>query len=292
MENKHNRSYVYKVALNSSMLNDARILASEYIPEGSFVLDVGCACGDFGDYLHKAKGVKPYGFEYDEKSIEIAKLNNVYKSILQIDLNSFDVNHYPDFHGFFDVIALIDVLEHTVEPQMVLTKLKVFLKEKGKFVISLPNASFGEVKAKVLCDNFEYTEMGVLDTTHLRFYTYCTMADLIAKSSLSIQSSTATVGSFTKFLPKLPFFVRRHIINNPRSHIFQYIFSAAPSVTPYSVLVEKNIIALDLGWSFITKPLRSIQGNPLVNFLLPIGSRRRLLMRKIINKISGATNAS
>jgi len=285
--NNEERSYIYKVALSSDMFNDARVLASNLIAPESLVLDVGCACGDFGEFLYKTKRAQVYGFEFDEKSLEQAVAKDVYKSIFQVDLNIFDENAYLELHGKFDVVALIDVLEHTVNPELVLKKLKVFLKPDGAFVVSLPNASFGEVKGKVLRDNFEYTEMGVLDKTHLRFYTFNTIADLFSSVSFRISKCSATVGLIDEFLSGLPRVVKRYIKGNPRSYIFQYVFVAKPALDHEPTFYSENIQAMDIQWASIKKPLRAIKGNPILNLLLPIGTRRRSFVRGLIHMVRG-----
>lgn len=275
------RSYVYEIALRPEMFNDARVVASNFIEPGSLVLDVGCACGDFGEFLHKIKNVQVHGFEYDKKSIEQAVSKKVYKSISQVDLNFFDASDYSDLHGAFDVVALIDVLEHTVNPECVLEKLKLFLKPGGVFVVSLPNASFGEVKSKVLRDNFEYTEMGILDKTHLRFYTFNTMANLFSSVSLRISRCDATVGLFDGFLYELPRAVRKCIKKNPRSYIFQYVFIAKPALEDESSVDSENIRIMNLQWKSINQSLKRIRGNAALNLFLPVGSRRRSLVKSL-----------
>ncbi|MFI8735960.1 class I SAM-dependent methyltransferase [Ectopseudomonas toyotomiensis] len=278
---------MYKVELQSDMFNDARVIASKWIAPGSLVLDVGCACGDFGDFLHRVKDVQIHGFEYDKKSLEQAASKNVYKSLSQVDLNFFDPHAYSDFHGKFDVVALIDVLEHTVNPEIVLKKLKVFLKPDGAFVVSLPNASFGEVKGKVLRDNFEYTEMGVLDKTHLRFYTFNTIADLFSSVSFKISKCSATVGLIDEFLSGLPRVVKKYIKGNPRSYIFQYVFVAKPALGHDPIFYSENIQVMDIQWASIKKPLRAIKGHPILNLLLPVGTRRRSFVRGLIHMVRG-----
>lgn len=285
--NNEGRSYVYKVELQSDMFNDARVMASKWIEPGSWVLDVGCACGDFGEFLHKVKNVQIHGFEYDRKSLEQAASKGIYKSLSQVDLNFFDAHAYSDLHGKFDVVALIDVLEHTISPETVIESLKFFLKPGGVFVVSLPNASFGEVKGKLLHDNFEYTEVGVLDKTHIRFYTFNTIANLFSSAALKVTDCGATVGLIDKFLFDLPYCVKKYIKRNPRSYIFQYIFIARPSLTHEPNLRSKNILAMDLGWETVDQPLRVIKGNEMLNFLFPAGTRRRRLAREIIRVFRG-----
>jgi 2-polyprenyl-3-methyl-5-hydroxy-6-metoxy-1,4-benzoquinol methylase len=87
----------------------------------------------------------------------------------------------------FDVILIGDVLEHMVDPGKVLSELKKFLKPEGKFVISLPNVAHYSVRFGLLKGRWNMTNSGILDKTHLRFFTRVTAIELLTKAGLSIE---------------------------------------------------------------------------------------------------------
>ncbi|KAI4449494.1 hypothetical protein C823_004023 [Eubacterium plexicaudatum ASF492] len=86
-----------------------------------------------------------------------------------------DIMEYEWVHKFaeqcFDYIVFADVLEHLERPDEVLVQVKPFLKEEGKILISLPNIAYNGVLVSLYHNMFEYRETGILDRTHLHFWT-------------------------------------------------------------------------------------------------------------------------
>ena len=75
-----------------------------------------------------------------------------------------------DYLNYFDFILFMDVLEHLDDPWNVLKKMKIYLKDGGFVVISVPNIANWAVRWNLLWGNFEYGTRGILDKTHLRFF--------------------------------------------------------------------------------------------------------------------------
>ena len=184
------RSFVYKNKVNKE--NDPRGYAIDWIKEELVgkplnILDVGCACGDFGIAIieNEIKG-EIWGLEYDTDSVEYAKNLNVYKEIYQIDLNNFSEGNYKNLEDYFDYIYFGDVLEHILFPEQIVKKFQSFLKKDGKMIISIPNVSHASIKANILLNNFDYTETGILDKTHIKFFTYKTFIKFLNDAGLKI----------------------------------------------------------------------------------------------------------
>ncbi|MBT2291601.1 glycosyltransferase [Paenibacillus albidus] len=129
------------------------------------VLEVGCACGGtLLEIKNRYKNAELYGIELNEDSAAIASLfANISASNVEHQLE------YPE--DFFDYIILPDVLEHLNDPWSVLKNLKRYLKNKGKLIASIPNVMHYSVLRDTLKGRWEYTEAGLLDRTHLRFFT-------------------------------------------------------------------------------------------------------------------------
>lgn len=129
------------------------------------VLDVGCATG----YLSKKfreKGCYVVGVEIDEDAGFLARQNC--NDVIIGDIESMKLP-YPN--EFFDAIVCADILEHLKRPDLVLLKLKRHLSKQGFLIASLPNIAYFKVRLKLLLGKFEYEETGILDLTHLRFFT-------------------------------------------------------------------------------------------------------------------------
>jgi 2-polyprenyl-3-methyl-5-hydroxy-6-metoxy-1,4-benzoquinol methylase len=102
----------------------------------------------------------------------------------------------------FDVIVLADVLEHLPQPEQLLETAVAHLAPGGRLLVSLPNFVHWSVRASVLAGKFEYTNRGILDRTHLRFFTKRTATQLFNDAGLHIQSYRTTPVPWELVLPK------------------------------------------------------------------------------------------
>lgn len=284
MNQSENRAYIYQIELNSNQTNDARIIASNFIENGSKVLDVGCACGDFGYYLSNDKKCTVYGMEYDHESIQVALTKNIFQKINQVDLNIYDTNEHPEYINQFDYITLLDVLEHTIFPEKSLLQLKPYIKENGYFIVSLPNISFGDIKITLLNDDFEYTEMGILDKTHLRFFTYKTIAKFFASLNFEIIECKVKVSGLTASMKNIPLMTRKYILKNPHSFAYQYVLKIKVSSLTKEALSTHNRAKMDIQKSDIKYELNKIKRDTFIRSLLPVDSKRRKYIKSIYNK--------
>ncbi len=103
--------------------------------------------------------------------------------------------------GRFDAIVFGDVLEHLRNPREVLQKVHALLTPGGKVLMSLPNVANIWVRLNLLFGNFNYSRVGILDESHLRFFTLQTMKQLAAESGLDVISINATPIPLPVILP-------------------------------------------------------------------------------------------
>ncbi|GAA4816811.1 class I SAM-dependent methyltransferase [Litoribaculum gwangyangense] len=140
----------------------------EFLPAGAKrILDVGCGNGAFAQIIKEKNQAEVWGIEYiNEHGLEAhKKLDTVYIGKCEDFIEGLPNN-------YFDVIYCNDVLEHLVDPYWVLSILKNKLSENGKIISSLPNVRFYKSFIKVLLyKNWEYEDYGIMDRTHLRFFT-------------------------------------------------------------------------------------------------------------------------
>lgn len=279
----NDRSQLYKMDLNIENHNDSRIIAYNFVKTRSSVLDVGCACGDFGEIISKEKHCEVTGMEYDQGSIKIASDTNAFSNLHFVDLNQFEVTDFKQYYGYFDYITLLDVLEHLINPDVVLLKLRKFLKEDGFMIISLPNISFGEIKMNILKDDFTYTDLGILDRTHLKFFTYKTIIHFLTSLNFEICESKVTVWDFK--INKVSFFVKKYIQKNPHSYAYQYIVKVCSSDLSTDKLLTANSNRMQLEWKTIHKELKLIRKRKWTEVIFPERSWRRLIANMIYRRI-------
>jgi 2-polyprenyl-3-methyl-5-hydroxy-6-metoxy-1,4-benzoquinol methylase len=166
------------------------------IPEGARVLEVGTASGYLGEYLINHKKCEVWGVEPVKELYDDA-LNYGYTKLYNMSGEEF--LSLTDFSEKFDCILLGDVLEHMVDPTAVLAKLKKFLRQGGKFVVSLPNIAHYSTRFHLFSGKWDMKDGGILDRTHLRFFTKKTMVEMFEKSGLKIVKMKPSSGSLERF---------------------------------------------------------------------------------------------
>ncbi|MEW5877454.1 MAG: methyltransferase domain-containing protein [Acidobacteriota bacterium] len=144
------------------------------------VLDVGTWNGFLGREL-ASQGHELFGIEKDPIQAQHAAV--FYRELLVADLETL-----PPLPGApFDVILCGDVLEHLREPLVVLKHLVSSLRPEGKLLITVPNVAFVGCRVSLLFGVFEYRDRGILDRTHLRFFTKASLLRLLREAGLKVQ---------------------------------------------------------------------------------------------------------
>jgi len=280
------RSEIYKVDLSLSDRNDVRVIAHDYIGENNNVLDVGCACGDFGKLLLD-KNCNVYGMEYDKESVAIASATDAYKTIHQIDLNCFNGNEYEQYYSFFDSIVFLDILEHLVNPERALTYFTKFLKEDGNLIISLPNVSFCDIKLGLLNNEFTYSDTGILDKTHLKFYTHKSIAEMLSRLGFEICDCKPKVAFFSQNGVKMPMPIMHYIKKDPHSFVYQYVIKVKPSDKSKVDLEKSNSNLMNLTWNSISEELNKLKKQKILKRLFPVSSHRYKMAKRLKNLLMG-----
>lgn len=223
---------LYCKKLNLADKNDSLTLLYDMAKAGSLVLDVGCACGDLARALRENKNCRVWGLEYNAESVEICRQSGIFENVARQDLNNLTANSFPDYVGRFDYVICGDVLEHLLKPEDVLQILRSYLKPGGELLVSLPNAAHGSVKANLLLNDFTYTPIGILDRTHLHFYTWRSMASFLVDNGLAVTEAFAVTMPLDGWQPhalsELPKEISAFIAADGHSYIMQYVMRCRP----------------------------------------------------------------
>lgn len=171
----------------------AKILS--LIPPGSRVLDVGCASGDLAQLL-AARGSEVIGIDINATAIATAA-----PFCSQTFVADLDIERLPDIVGGerFDIIVFADVLEHLRDPWSVLDSARALLNDGGHAIISVPNIAHGAIRLGLLAGTFDYRQFGILDDTHLRFFTRRSVDILLIRSGYRLDAIERT--TLTLFQP-------------------------------------------------------------------------------------------
>ena len=154
-------------------------------PGNGRVLDVGTAHGYLAAMLRR-RGFRVTGIESDPALA--AEAANHCDEIYVADLD----RPLPNLDFEFDVILYGDVLEHLKDPMTVLESLNRSLRPGGIVIVSLPNVANIYVRLSLLMGRFDYADRGILDRTHLHFFTRKTFRDFLDEAGLEVLRLTAT----------------------------------------------------------------------------------------------------
>jgi 2-polyprenyl-3-methyl-5-hydroxy-6-metoxy-1,4-benzoquinol methylase len=158
------------------------------VPDGARVLDVGCATGYLAAELSR-RGCTVDGIEVDPAAGEHARVHC--REVVVGDLEA------PFTHAEVqrmlagarpDVVICADVLEHLRDPWTVLAWLRTLLAPGGHAVISVPNIAHWTARRALLRGRFDYTDFGLLDRTHLRFFTRASAAELAHRAGFAVRA--------------------------------------------------------------------------------------------------------
>jgi methionine biosynthesis protein MetW len=149
----------------------------------SKVLDVGCSSGRLIGELKNKKGCYVVGIEKIQEMINIAKEKS--DRIIEADLNEICEMPFPK--NYFDVIIFGDVLEHLQDPERTLRYFYEYLSDSGYILVSIPNIAFITVRFNLLIGKFDYSDCGILDRTHIHFYTLNSAKELLEHCGYKIQ---------------------------------------------------------------------------------------------------------
>lgn len=194
------------------------------------VLDIGTGRGELGRRI-RSRCQLLVGIEKDPITAEIAR--PFYDDLIIGSVTETNISWIEPF----DLIILGDILEHLAEPGNYLKKIRSYLKDNGHILISVPNVANITVRLGLLIGRFDYQSRGILDRTHLHFYTLKSAREEIEKAGYLISRTRATpmpVELALPFLAKTPFLsgvrLATQFLTNvfPRLFGYQFFFEAIP----------------------------------------------------------------
>jgi len=193
-----------QVYSNSTRPEMIQFLPNEY----SKVLEIGCNVGNFRQFL--SKSCQYWGIEPFKEAANIAKTK-----MDKVLVGFYDnvINEIPD--NYFDLVIANDVIEHMEQPWNFLKSIKTKMTEKASLVLSVPNVRYYyNLKNLLFYKDWEYVDTGILDITHLRFFTEKSIIRLLNENGFEIEMMKGINSMKT---------MRRHL---PKHRFIQFVFGA------------------------------------------------------------------
>lgn len=220
----------YDVDLALDDPNTSHAVVVDLVGADHRVLDVGCSTGALGRAL-RARSNRVWGVEIDPEAARLAEAD--LEQVVVGDIETMDLQEHFE-RASFDVIIFADVLEHLRDPVAALQKALELLAPGGSVVVSLPNVAHGSVRLALLEGRFEYRPLGLLDDTHLRFFTRRSVEDLLHTAGLiAVDMRRTTADVFETEIPLAPDQFDRKLIERlraePDSDTYQFVFRAVPA---------------------------------------------------------------
>ncbi|MBJ6609820.1 MAG: class I SAM-dependent methyltransferase [Candidatus Thiothrix moscowensis] len=155
------------------------------VPRYAHVLELGCATGSMSKLLKEHCDATIIGVDNNPRTAWQARCFCDY--VLTEDL---DDPHSLDAleDEKFDVITLVDVLEHLQDPAGLLRRVKPLLLDEGQLLLSVPNIAHASVRLELLRGSFQYEDSGILDASHLKFFTVTSLQALLAEAGFVLQA--------------------------------------------------------------------------------------------------------
>jgi 2-polyprenyl-3-methyl-5-hydroxy-6-metoxy-1,4-benzoquinol methylase len=220
---------IYESQVDPLRPNDAHGISLQLVGQGKTVLELGAASGHVTKALKSLNNVVT-AVERDARFSE--NLSEIADEVIITDLDWLDLRERLSGKKF-EVILAGDVLEHCSKPELVLLQIHDLLTPDGYVVISLPNIAHGDVRLSLLTGTFDYSDTGLLDRTHLRFFTRSSIYTFLSQSHFEVEAvfaSTASIGT-TEFGPpkaEIPIEAIQFVQKDPDALVYQYIVKAIP----------------------------------------------------------------
>lgn len=222
--------HVYLREITQGQRTSLSVLAGMITP-GSRVLDLGTGSGALGRFLGEHSGCTVDGLTINEAEAELARPH--YRRVEVANLEQPDWAALPGKERY-DFIVCADVLEHLREPEKTLRDCAALLAPGGTVLISVPNAGYGGLIAELLEGEFRYRDEGLLDRTHLRFFTRRSLQQFLQAEGwtpVTVERIELPLAQseFRAAFDQLPPAVARYLSALPDAGTYQFVVAAQPA---------------------------------------------------------------
>ncbi len=206
--------------------NSSHGLLLKHIPKNSRVLEFGCGKGVFASYITETLGCTVTGVDISEEAIEFAEAH--IDTAIVADLESKGWQKLIPQKDY-DVILCADLLEHLSSPERFLVQAGKLLAEDGKILFSVPNLAHADVLVNLFSGRFNYTDIGLLDTTHIHFFAKDNILQMFSNAGLELYDltgTTAPMGGTEQAFPEAAESTKRAVLCADYNNVYQFVGAA------------------------------------------------------------------
>lgn len=209
--------------------NNSHLMLAELCGPDRRVLELGCGHGAVTEKL-QARGCTVWAVDIDAEGVEAAA--PFAQRTFVADLERTDIGTLIGSDERFDRIVLGDVLEHLRNPRALLEQLTGRLDEGGRLLASVPNVAHADLRLLLMQGRWPYQPLGLLDRTHVRFFTVDSLRELLTESGWTIERLERILSGV--FGTELAPFIDRTAIPDGLPGLLH----ADESATTYQIVVE------------------------------------------------------
>jgi len=217
---KQNVSSLRYNSRNNNRYESTGLLIS-FMKKNKKLLDVGCGTGTITSTLRDALSLDVVGVEPHPERAEQARTEG-----LNVITGVYDQT-FAQRNEKFDYILFADVLEHLVDPAEMLREVKNSLAPDGRVLASIPNVAHWTVRAQLLFGNFNYKPTGIMDATHLRWFTRRSVRRLFEAAGYEVEDIRGAAGGWMGVYRYTPF---RFLPQDQKSFVLGQLCRIAPAI--------------------------------------------------------------
>ena len=211
---------------------DPHMLLASWVPDAARVLDIGAGTGALAAKLRDTRRATVTCLEPDAERAQRAAERGL--EVHATDLDSFAATAPEPF----DVAILADVIEHLAYPGPVLATTRRLLKPSGHLLVSVPNVAHWTLRAALLRGRFDYEPTGLMDATHLRWFTLASLRRMLDQCGFVVEGSAGTLGSWHPAYAKFPWSL---IPQSLRSGVIRRLVRRVPTVFAVQHVVRARV---------------------------------------------------
>lgn len=281
MQKLINDEFTYENSINLNDENHSLTKIIKRIAKNSNVLEFGPSKGYLTRYLKEELNCKVTCVEIDP---ELAKIASPFaEKMIIADIEKLDFAQSFANHKF-DTIIFPDVLEHLYDPWRIIRESRKYLNDDGKIISSIPNIAHASIIFSLLDDEFQYNPSGLLDKTHIRFFTKKSIYSFFESNGFYIEEIDFTIAKWnnTEFIftaNQFPESLISFINAKPERGVYQYVIVAKKTDQNFSgrfETQEKIIKAQREDYVNLENELKAVIESNSYKIFLKLGKLKKL----------------